>query len=150
MKPKMYKVSLEIDIEAHTPDEAAKIMAEWLDDPSTWVYNVTDPDSNETFIIDLDAFKEDTEIDIHEGADMIIPYEWISVMDVIDKEIGLDKFQDINYHEINAYLVAYYNQELVDKLTHMGGCFVNGAASKFCITIDKYPNVKFLILHENE
>ena len=56
-----YTVTLEIQINANSPLEAAKEIAKWLkEDSDTYIYDVVnDDDANEKFTVDLSEDDED-------------------------------------------------------------------------------------------
>lgn len=49
-----YRILWEVDIEADTPEEAARKAQEWMDEGDTgWVYDVKDMKTGETVSIDM-------------------------------------------------------------------------------------------------
>lgn len=56
-----YTVTLEIQVSANSPLEAAKEIAKWLkEDSDTYIYDVVnDDDANEKFTVDLSEDDED-------------------------------------------------------------------------------------------
>jgi hypothetical protein len=65
MKTTTFKISWEIDMEANTPLEAAKIAQKWLrkDD---WQFYVQNDETKEIFSVDLCEEDEDAVISIYE------------------------------------------------------------------------------------
>lgn len=60
---KEFHVSLEIDVLAHNPLEAANILQGWLDDADTyWQYFVQDEETKEVFSVDLDEVDEEDKV----------------------------------------------------------------------------------------
>jgi hypothetical protein len=56
----MYKVSIEIQVEANSPLEAAKKVEEMLtENPLGWQYYVQEEDEKEIYSVDLDEEDED-------------------------------------------------------------------------------------------
>ena len=49
----IFNVALEIELEAETPLNAAKMMQSWLEDGTSWVYYVQNSETKEIFTVDL-------------------------------------------------------------------------------------------------
>jgi len=67
----MYRVVLEIVVEAKNPLEAAKTLESWIKDGDKFQYYVQNDETNEIVSVDLNEDDEDAVLPVHEYEPMI-------------------------------------------------------------------------------